>query len=192
MKWLVDTLQSDWLAGLWGLGSSPLLSSGHNATSPQRALPHITIGFPPKATKHNRVTICSCFSDWSVCGWKEFKKSTRPGSDAPHPQAVGVLTAALSSHTQPDTTLPGLRCPDPCTGVRGWQAQVQTRMGRASQETLLKLRPCNISWEHCAKEGAAYRRPTPMLFPPVLPAYIWQKGADHRLRGKGFQSDASG
>lgn len=160
MKWLVDTLQSDWLAGPWGLGSSPLLSSGHNATSPQRALPHITIGFSPKATKHNRVTICSCFSDWSVCGRKEFKKSTRPGSDAPHPQAVGALTAAVSSPTWPDTTLPGLPCPETrSTGVHGWQAQVQTRMGRVSQETLLMLRPRNISREHSAKEGTAYCHP---------------------------------
>lgn len=43
-----------------GLGSSPLLCSGHNATLGHRALPHFTIGFSPKAIKHKRLTVCSC------------------------------------------------------------------------------------------------------------------------------------
>ena len=195
MKWLVDTLQSDWLAGPWGLGNSPCPSSGHNATPPWTALPHFTIGFSPKATKHNRVTICSCFSDWSVCGWKEFKKSTRPGSDAPHPHSLlrcprGALTTAPITHR---ATLPPQGC-----GIHGdlqhrsmWLSGTGANQnGKSGPENS----PDTEAMRHLPRtlwEGR--HRSSPLIpFPLVLPAYVWQKDSDHRLSGTDLQSKASG
>lgn len=46
-------------ARVWGLGNCPPQTSGHNATSPRRALPQFS-QISPITESH-----CSCFSDWS-------------------------------------------------------------------------------------------------------------------------------
>lgn len=177
----------------WAMGSGQLSSSGvrvTSATSPQRALPHITIGFSPKATKHNRVTICSCFSNWSVCGWKEFKKSPGLVRMHPTPRLLGYWPQ-LSHHTYTAQTAPSQNC-----GVRHlhrgtWLAGPDANQGEPRNSTEAE------AMQHLLRTFRKKALPTaapatPTLFPLVLPADVWQKGSKHRWSGKSFQSGASG
>lgn len=130
---------ASWPAGAWAAGAAPPRTAGHNATSPRKALPRFTTSYLPRATRHHRVTLHSCFPDGSAPSREKF--STSAGSQPTGGPHRG--TDPCSGHA---VTLPVPRAvASPETCGRGDMGASHTLNWEGG--VLLTARPTQALWE---------------------------------------------